>query len=179
MKMKLSNGDCRLSNESSKFKIRSSKKGRKAAWGQGIATVFELRTSNFELPRQRAVILPVVLFVLIMIGLLSAAFAFQIHADFATTQAGAGRLQTRLAEPYFVSGHEIHSTASIGIVDCLKGYMTPDQVLRDADSAMYAAKAAGKASYFLFNPSMRTEQKQFVAKENLRYATAQTVEQLP
>ncbi|MBI3834278.1 MAG: general secretion pathway protein GspK [Planctomycetes bacterium] len=46
---------------------------------------------------RRAVILPVVLFVLVMIGLLSAAFAFQIHADFAATQSGAGRLQTRLA----------------------------------------------------------------------------------
>ena len=47
--------------------------------------------------RARAVILPVVLFVLVLIGLLAAMFAFQVHADLASSQAVAYRIQSRLA----------------------------------------------------------------------------------
>ncbi len=47
--------------------------------------------------RARAVILPVVLFVLILIGLLAAMFAFQVYADLASSQAVAYRFQSRLA----------------------------------------------------------------------------------
>jgi type II secretory pathway component PulK len=46
---------------------------------------------------RRAVILPVVLFVLLLVGLLGAMFAFRVNADLASTQAVAQRLQTRLA----------------------------------------------------------------------------------
>lgn len=46
---------------------------------------------------RRGVILPVVLFVLLLVGLLSAMFAFRVNADLASTQAVAERLQTRLA----------------------------------------------------------------------------------
>ncbi len=45
----------------------------------------------------RAVILPVVLFILLLLGMLAAVFAFRIHADVASTQAVANSLQTRLA----------------------------------------------------------------------------------
>jgi len=47
--------------------------------------------------RRRAVILPVVLFVLVLLGLLVALFAFRVNADLAATQAVAYRLQARLA----------------------------------------------------------------------------------
>ncbi len=46
---------------------------------------------------RRAVILPVVLFVLLLVGLLGAMFAFRVNADLASTQAVAQRMQTRLA----------------------------------------------------------------------------------
>jgi len=46
---------------------------------------------------RRAVILPAVLFVLLLVGLLSAMFAFRVNADLASQQAVAYRLQTRLA----------------------------------------------------------------------------------
>jgi diguanylate cyclase (GGDEF)-like protein len=75
----------------------------------------------------------------------------------------ADRLLTKLSNPYFVAGHEIYSTASIGIVDSLKRYSTPDQVLRDADVAMYAAKSAGKGRYFLFDPSMHPNEQHIQA----------------
>ncbi len=47
--------------------------------------------------RRRGVILPVVLFVLVLIGLLAAMFSFRVYADLASTQAVAYRFQTRLA----------------------------------------------------------------------------------
>jgi len=47
--------------------------------------------------RRRAVILPVVLMILVLLALLGAAFSFRIHADNASTQAVANRLQSRLA----------------------------------------------------------------------------------
>ncbi len=46
---------------------------------------------------RRGVILPVVLMILLLLGLLGAMFAFRVHADLASTQAVAYRLQTRLA----------------------------------------------------------------------------------
>jgi diguanylate cyclase (GGDEF)-like protein len=49
-------------------------------------------------------------------------------------------------------GKSMSFTASIGVA--LGGYMTPDELLRDADLALYAAKAAGKDRYVLFDGSM-------------------------
>jgi len=47
--------------------------------------------------RIRGVILPVVLFILLLVGLLGAMFSFRVHADYSSTQAIAYRYQTRLA----------------------------------------------------------------------------------
>lgn len=47
--------------------------------------------------RTRGVILPVVLFILLLVGLLGAMFSFRVHADYSSTQAIAYRYQTRLA----------------------------------------------------------------------------------
>lgn len=47
--------------------------------------------------QRRAVILPVILFVLLLLGLFGAMFSFRVHSDVATVQAVANRLQTRLA----------------------------------------------------------------------------------
>jgi len=47
--------------------------------------------------RTRGVILPVVLFILLLVGLLGAMFSFRVHADYSSTQAIAFRYQTRLA----------------------------------------------------------------------------------
>lgn len=75
----------------------------------------------------------------------------------------ADRLLAKLSNPYCVAGHEIYSTASIGVIDSLKRYSTPDQALRDADIAMYAAKSAGKGRYVLFDPSMRLNEQHIKA----------------
>jgi diguanylate cyclase (GGDEF)-like protein len=66
----------------------------------------------------------------------------------------AGRLLTVLNHPYQIAGHSINSTASIGVVCSDRGYASSDDMLRDADIAMYEAKARGKGCYVLFDPTM-------------------------
>jgi diguanylate cyclase (GGDEF)-like protein len=72
----------------------------------------------------------------------------------------AERLLVKLADPYRVAGHEVSSTASIGVVNNLKRYSTTDDVLRDADTAMYAAKSAGAGQCVLYEQSMVCETQQ-------------------
>jgi diguanylate cyclase (GGDEF)-like protein len=62
-----------------------------------------------------------------------------------------------LAPSYDVSGHTVTSTASIGIVTSDARYASATEMLRDADTAMYAAKGAERGGYALFDEDMRTE----------------------
>jgi len=66
----------------------------------------------------------------------------------------AQRLLDAFKQPYQIKGHEVTSTASIGIVVSGPQYTTPDEILRDADTAMYQAKNAGKARYIMFDERM-------------------------
>src|SRR5215208_4554798 len=68
----------------------------------------------------------------------------------------ADRMMEMLAQPFVVAGHEIVMTASIGIVIGTPEYERPDELLRDADLAMYRAKALGKACYEVFDVDLRT-----------------------
>jgi diguanylate cyclase (GGDEF)-like protein len=67
----------------------------------------------------------------------------------------AGRLQAALCEPYRVGGIDVNSSASIGITLSTVGYHTPDEVLRDADIAMYRAKSNGRAQHAVFDTALR------------------------
>jgi diguanylate cyclase (GGDEF)-like protein len=69
----------------------------------------------------------------------------------------ADRLQQALREPFQVDGTEVNSSASIGITFSSVGYETPDEVLRDADIAMYRAKASGRARHALFDTALRSQ----------------------
>jgi diguanylate cyclase (GGDEF)-like protein/PAS domain S-box-containing protein len=69
----------------------------------------------------------------------------------------AERLQQVLRTPMQIDGVEITSSASIGITMSSIGYHSPEEVLRDADIAMYKAKAGGKARYALFDVSLHAE----------------------
>ena len=66
----------------------------------------------------------------------------------------AERLQLELSRPYQIGPHEIRSSASIGIACSFDSYKSAEDMLRDADTAMYHAKAAGRARHVLFSPSM-------------------------
>ena len=69
----------------------------------------------------------------------------------------AERLMDALRRPFLVAGTELTTSASIGITFSALGYTSPEDVLRDADTAMYKAKGAGKARYALFDASLHTE----------------------
>jgi len=69
----------------------------------------------------------------------------------------AERLMEVLRLPFPVAGTELTTSASIGITFSALGYARTEDVLRDADTAMYKAKAAGKARYALFDASLHTE----------------------
>jgi diguanylate cyclase (GGDEF)-like protein len=66
----------------------------------------------------------------------------------------ADRLQQALALPFTVDGHELYVSASIGIAWSATGYTTADEVLHDADLAMYRAKTLGKARYEIYDQNM-------------------------
>ncbi len=77
--------------------------------------------------------------------------------DETATMAMAERLLASLSTPYSLDGTEVNSSASIGITFSSIGYHTPGDVLRDADIAMYRAKAAGRARIALFDASLRAQ----------------------
>ncbi|MEO0854405.1 MAG: diguanylate cyclase, partial [Cyanobacteria bacterium J06648_11] len=66
----------------------------------------------------------------------------------------AERIQSSLMLPFRLNGHEVFITASIGIVSSELGYENPEEILRDADTAMYQAKHRGKAQYAFFDRDM-------------------------
>ena len=67
----------------------------------------------------------------------------------------AERLQAGLEEPVVLRGQELYTTASIGIVAGSADYLCPEDLLRDADTAMYRAKEKRKARHELFGEEMR------------------------
>jgi diguanylate cyclase (GGDEF)-like protein/PAS domain S-box-containing protein len=77
----------------------------------------------------------------------------------------ADRLQTAVAAPFMVQGRELYASASIGIVMGERQYDVVDDVLRDADIAMYRAKAAGRGGYQLFDPIMHASTMQRLTLE--------------
>lgn len=88
----------------------------------------------------------------------------------------ANRLLLALDRPYQLGTHTVRSTASIGTVLSTRHYETADEVLRDADIAMYEAKARGKACHVLFNDGMRNTVHKRVAMENALHAALGTPE---
>ncbi|BFR48699.1 EAL domain-containing protein [Nitratidesulfovibrio sp. HK-II] len=69
----------------------------------------------------------------------------------------ARRIRARLAEPVRIGPHEVFTTASIGIVLRTDQYSTPEELVRDADTAMYRAKEQGQSRFKVFNKRMREE----------------------
>lgn len=66
----------------------------------------------------------------------------------------ANRIQKALMAPFDLSGFEVFITASIGISLSSTGYSREDDIIRDADSAMYRAKGHGRANYEIFDSEM-------------------------
>ena len=75
-------------------------------------------------------------------------------ADAETAEAVALRVEESLGTPYRFEGREVFVTASIGIALSSAKLGLPEEILRDADLAMYHAKAKGKARHEVFDGSM-------------------------
>jgi diguanylate cyclase (GGDEF)-like protein/PAS domain S-box-containing protein len=69
----------------------------------------------------------------------------------------AERILSSLARPFAIEGQEVFTSASIGIVYSAPEYDKPGQVVRDADTAMYKAKAGGKGRYRVFHSKMHKQ----------------------
>jgi diguanylate cyclase (GGDEF)-like protein/PAS domain S-box-containing protein len=83
----------------------------------------------------------------------------------------AFRIQEALSAPFSIGGREVFTSASIGIAIGLTQYVNPDEIMRDADTAMYQAKARGKARHEMFDADMHARARDRLGLENdLRHA---------
>jgi diguanylate cyclase (GGDEF)-like protein len=67
----------------------------------------------------------------------------------------AERIMGVLAEPFEVAGQRVFVTASVGIALSASGYADVEDILRDADIAMYHAKQTGRARWVMFDQTMQ------------------------
>lgn len=77
----------------------------------------------------------------------------------------AERIQEKFLIPFDLSGHEVYSSASIGILHATENHRLPEDLMRDADTAMYQAKRAGKARHEVFDQDMHEAVKEILKLE--------------
>ncbi len=83
----------------------------------------------------------------------------------------AQRLVDAVIEPFLVNGREVFVTASVGVAISQHGVQTPEDLLRDADTAMYRAKELGGSRFEVFDARLRRRLVQRMAIEGeLRHA---------
>jgi diguanylate cyclase (GGDEF)-like protein/PAS domain S-box-containing protein len=75
-------------------------------------------------------------------------------SDLSAATDVAERIRSKMNAPFQIRRHEIFTSLSIGIAMGAERYERPEQVLRDADIAMYEAKGRGNASYEIFDSKM-------------------------
>lgn len=68
----------------------------------------------------------------------------------------AEKVLETVSAPFKLTNHEAITTASIGIALSSSGYKEAEDIIRDADTAMYRAKDSGKARCEIFNTAMHT-----------------------
>jgi diguanylate cyclase (GGDEF)-like protein/PAS domain S-box-containing protein len=78
----------------------------------------------------------------------------------------AERIQEKFSVPFTLRGHDVYSSASIGILHASDKHTSSEDMMRDADTAMYQAKRAGKARHEIFDEEMHS-----IAKETLKLET--------
>lgn len=98
-------------------------------------------------------------------------FLLQDIQDIDQAVAVMQKVQQKLAFPFYLSGHQLFSNASMGIALISSDYTYPEELLRDADIAMYSAKQRGKNCYAIFNSKMRQKSRERLRLEtDLRWA---------
>ncbi|MFJ3487589.1 EAL domain-containing protein [Pseudomonas sp. NPDC090202] len=108
-----------------------------------------------------------------------AVLAFAAPPD--VTVAIAERILLAFDVPFYIDGHAVFSSCSIGVVAAdLQFHKEPADLLRDADTAMYRVKNAGRDSYAVFNQELRREVSDQMEQEGaLRNALKRNDELLP
>ena len=82
-------------------------------------------------------------------------------------------VEESLSLPFSIAGREVFTSASIGIAFGPAHYNNPDEIMRDADTAMYHAKSRGKARHEVFDDAMHARVRDRLSLENdLRRAIA-------
>jgi diguanylate cyclase (GGDEF)-like protein/PAS domain S-box-containing protein len=77
----------------------------------------------------------------------------------------ANRIQRQFTQPFDLYGQEVYSSASIGILRASENHMTSEDVMRDADTAMYQAKRSGRSQHAVFDENMHTAAKEILLLE--------------
>jgi diguanylate cyclase (GGDEF)-like protein/PAS domain S-box-containing protein len=83
----------------------------------------------------------------------------------------AERIQGLLQQPFELNGRELFATVSIGIASSWTSYQNAEDIVRDADTAMYRAKSSGKARHEIFDGAMHAHASKVLQLEtDLRHA---------
>jgi EAL domain-containing protein (putative c-di-GMP-specific phosphodiesterase class I) len=77
----------------------------------------------------------------------------------------AERLQKELKVPFIVNDEEVYAPASFGVVNNTQDYDRPEDIIRDADSAMYHAKEKGRAQYKVFDKKLHEKALHLLQRE--------------
>jgi diguanylate cyclase (GGDEF)-like protein/PAS domain S-box-containing protein len=88
-----------------------------------------------------------------------------LREEFDATRV-AERVLNMLRSPFRIDGHEVHCGGSIGIAMSSLNYESPEDILRDADIAMYRAKATTPGKYVVFDSEMHGRFLALVQLEN-------------
>jgi diguanylate cyclase (GGDEF)-like protein len=95
------------------------------------------------------------------------------HDSAENAGALAERLINGLSTPIQVDSHELHVGASVGVAVYPDDGTAPDDLLRNADLALYRAKTEGRGRYTFFTPALGEQAMRVaVVKSNLRHAIA-------
>jgi diguanylate cyclase (GGDEF)-like protein len=86
----------------------------------------------------------------------------------------ADKILSVVAEPFMLHGHEVSTTVSIGIALCPRDADDYDELLKNADSAMYHAKSKGRGNYQFYSRELNAAAIERLDMENsLRHALGQ------
>jgi len=77
----------------------------------------------------------------------------------------SNRIQRQFDQPFDLYGQEVYSSASIGILRASANHMTSEDVMRDADTAMYQAKRSGRSQHAVFDENMHVAAKEILLLE--------------
>jgi diguanylate cyclase (GGDEF)-like protein len=86
--------------------------------------------------------------------------------DVSVLESLARTLIDQVSRPYAIEGHRVTIGASVGVAIGDPGRGCADSLIRNADLALYAAKAAGRGKHCLYEPSMHSEATDRQALEN-------------